>query len=241
MSSDATRVTVSENSDVQLMIAAAQGGSTQAVGQLADVYRNYLLVISRAGLSRDLQAKIGASDVVQETFLDVQRDISSFRGSSETEFMGWLRQILSHKLAAICRPFTTTGKRQIHDEISMNSDEPMGLSRCRALVDSQTPSRNALASEESAILHEALDRLPEHYRQVIVLRNFELWPFEQIGEALGRSSDAARKLWSRAADQLQAELTKPDYCDRHSAPRDDCHESSGLSKHARRQDRSRSS
>lgn len=216
----AVRPTISENNDVALVIAAAQGGSTQAVGQLADIYRNYLLAISRAGLSENMQAKIGASDVVQETLLDVQRDIACFRGSSETEFMSWLRQILSHKLAAICRRFTTTEKRQIDKEVTKNPDESISLAPCRALVDSQTPSRNAMASEESAILHQALARLPEHYRQILVMRNFELWPFEQIGEALGRSADAARKLWSRAADQLQSELAKPDSCGRAGISRD---------------------
>jgi RNA polymerase sigma-70 factor (ECF subfamily) len=52
------------------------------------------------------------------------------------------------------------------------------------------------------ILADALARLPADYREVIILRNLEQLPFEEIGQRLGRSSGAARMLWARALEKL---------------------------------------
>jgi RNA polymerase sigma-70 factor (ECF subfamily) len=62
------------------------------------------------------------------------------------------------------------------------------------------------AAEEAAALHAAMSRLSEDYREVLHLRNWQQLPFMDIGEKMGRSAEAARKLWSRALVQLQQEL-----------------------------------
>ena len=58
-------------------------------------------------------------------------------------------------------------------------------------------------------LVRALERLPEDYRRVIILRYQEQLPFEEIGRLLQRSPDAARKLWARAVERLHEELDPP--------------------------------
>jgi RNA polymerase sigma-70 factor (ECF subfamily) len=63
-----------------------------------------------------------------------------------------------------------------------------------------------IAEEEAALLQRALQRLPEDYQQVIRLRNWQLLPFDVIGQQLGRSAEAARKLWARAIEHLQREM-----------------------------------
>ena len=54
-------------------------------------------------------------------------------------------------------------------------------------------------------LGRALDRLPEEYRRVVVLRFEEGRSFEEIGRLTDRSADAARKVWSRAMERLRQE------------------------------------
>jgi RNA polymerase sigma factor (sigma-70 family) len=66
-----------------------------------------------------------------------------------------------------------------------------------------------LAKERSHALHEALSRLPEHYRQVIHWRLWEEQSFEEIARRLDRSVDAARMLWWRAIASLERELNGP--------------------------------
>ena len=55
------------------------------------------------------------------------------------------------------------------------------------------------------MLERALERLPEDYRQVIVLRYREGRSFDEIGKQMNRSADAAGKLWSRAMERLREE------------------------------------
>src|SRR4051812_46159075 len=61
-------------------IRRARAGSHEALGQLLDGCRGYLLRIARDELDPRLQAKGGASDLVQETFLEAQRDFAAFTG-----------------------------------------------------------------------------------------------------------------------------------------------------------------
>jgi len=192
--------------EVALLIAAAKQGSGEALGRLSEALGDYLRAISQFDLDPDVRAKVGASDVVQQTLLDVHRGIAGFRGSSRREFVAWLRRLMKNNLAAIHRGFRQTAKRNVAREVALTD-----IARGRGagpLADSQTPSRHAAANEEMAALDEVLARLPAHYRQVIVLRNFELRSFEQIGLAMGCSANAARKAWSRAIRDAQQELAR---------------------------------
>ncbi len=68
-----------------------------------------------------------------------------------------------------------------------------------------TPSRLAMERERGEAIKSALDKLPEDYRQVIVLRYTEERSFEDIGRIMGRSAEAVRKLWARAMERLRGE------------------------------------
>src|SRR5262245_55812569 len=79
-------------------LAAARAGSSEALGQALEACRNYLLLIALRELDSGLQAKGGASDLVQETMVDALRDFRRFHGSSEAELQAWLRELLLHNL-----------------------------------------------------------------------------------------------------------------------------------------------
>jgi RNA polymerase sigma-70 factor (ECF subfamily) len=75
------------------------------------------------------------------------------------------------------------------------------------LPDNQlTPSGVVSQREQEDAVRQALDRLPEHYRQVIVWRQWENLEFTVIAQRLGRSVDATRMLWWRAVERLQQEM-----------------------------------
>jgi len=73
-------------------------------------------------------------------------------------------------------------------------------------ADTPSPSSHAAAHEKTWALEAALARLPEEYRQVILLRHDEGRPFEEIGRVMNRTANAARKLWARALERLRQEL-----------------------------------
>jgi RNA polymerase sigma-70 factor (ECF subfamily) len=71
---------------------------------------------------------------------------------------------------------------------------------------SPSPSSIVSAEERDRMLWAALGNLSEDYRQVLLLRHQQSCTFEEIGTRLGRSPNAARKLWLRALERLQDDL-----------------------------------
>jgi RNA polymerase sigma-70 factor (ECF subfamily) len=187
------------------LLAAARAGSREALGRALEGCRRYLLAIAERQLDPDLRAKGGASDLVQETFLEAQRDFAHFQGSSPDELRAWLRQVLLHNVGAFTRQFRGTIKRAVGREVALaagGSSADLGPDPAGS---TPTPSGAAMADEEALALHRALDRLPEDHRRVVVLRIEEGRSFEEIGRLTGRSPDAARKVWSRAMERLRQE------------------------------------
>src|SRR5580700_9060811 len=99
---------MAERGDVDdRLLVAARRGSREALGNALEACRRYLLAIASRELDPDLRAKGGASDLVQETFLEAQRDFARFQGSSPEELRAWLRQVLLHNVGAFTRRFRT--------------------------------------------------------------------------------------------------------------------------------------
>ena len=192
------------------LLAAARQGSSQSLGDALEICRQYLLLVANRELDEQLQAKGGGSDLVQETFFEAQRDFAKFTGSTQDEMLAWLRRILLNNVANFRRFHLETGKRNaglerpIHDEQSTSGAGPELPSP------QQTPSQWAIKKERIDALDGALTRLPEEQRQVIVLRNQQHLSFEAIGAKMGKTADAARKLWARAVERLQQELGSSD-------------------------------
>ncbi len=184
---------------------AARAGSPEALGQLLEACRAYLLGIAEREMDAPLKAKGGASDLVQETFLEAHRDFPRFEGNSEAELLGWLRRMLLNNLNNFARHYRGTDKRRLDREIffdphaSEHGDMPVP-------AHSATASRLAVADEDSQALENAIQQLPVDYRQVITLRYLQDRSFEEIAEVMGRSNNAVRQLWVRAVTQLQEKL-----------------------------------
>jgi len=190
--------------DVERWIAGARAGSSESLGQLAERCRRYLLLIANQEQSSDLQGKQGASDLVQETLLTAQQVFGRFEGNSEGELRLWLRRILLHKLAHADRSYRQTAGRDVRRERRFD-DMPFADDRPAAVDAALTPGRNAIAREQAAAIERALQRLPDRYREVVLLRSFERQTFVEIGERLNLSADAVRKTWCQAIKRLRRE------------------------------------
>lgn len=173
------------------------------LGKVLDEERPYLMAIADQELGRDLRSKGGASDIVQETFLEAARDLRQYTGRSRFEFRGWLRQILLHNILNFHRRFRGTTKRNSERELSSDSKAIVGRTPAR----DPTPSRVAMHSELATAVQRAIAALPSDYREVIELRSLQRLSFEDVALRMERSAEAVRKLWCRAIEKLQDELT----------------------------------
>ncbi len=195
--------------DASQFLPAARAGSREALGEALELCRGYLLRVANQGLDADLRAKGGASDLVQQTFLEAQRDFPGFHGSSEQELLAWLRQMLLHNVANFSRSYRDTEKRRVGREVDLEGVQRPGGGRAEIAADIPSPSTEAMAREQADKIQRVLERLPADYRLVLVLRNQERRSFAEIGQLMERSAEAARRLWSRAIERLQQELEAP--------------------------------
>jgi RNA polymerase sigma-70 factor (ECF subfamily) len=189
---------------IEELIAEARAGSTLALGQLLMACRRFLLNAANRRVGNLLKAKIGASDLVQETSLEAHRDFAKFRGERFDELLAWLRAILLHNIANAARRFQVAEKRKLDRERPLDVHVAT-QGEMRGIAPSP---RSLLASvEEQERVERAIGMLPKDQRQVILLRNRDHLSFAEIGQALGRSMAAAHKLWVRAVLRLQSELS----------------------------------
>ena len=190
------------------LISRARLGSDAAFGSLFRVYQSYLHLLAEIQISERMQAKLDASDVVQEAFLRIQAGFGGFRGESEEELVVWLRQILARTLVDLVRRFEGTAKRSVALERTFRDDLDQSSNSVQQALPSpiSSPSHRAARREEAVLVADALQRLPIHYREVIVLRSFQEKSFPEVAQQMQRSVTSVKKLWPRALVRLQEEL-----------------------------------
>lgn len=192
----------------QELLSLARDGDGTALGSLLGVYRGYLSVLARTQISRRLQGKADASDLVQETLLEAHRHFPDFRGASEGEFIGWLRSILAGLIANHVRRYLGTKRRDARLErtLLVELSDASGVLGAELAADCTSPSQQAVNREAAVQLAAALEMLPDHYREVIMLRHLEGLPFAQVAERMGRTVESVEKLWVRALARLRQAL-----------------------------------
>ena len=174
------------------LLSAARAGSREALGQALEACRDYLLLIADRELDPDLRTKGGASDLVQQTFLEAYQDFQRFTGDSPDELRAWLRRMLLNNVANFTRHYRDAAKRCVGRERELagdsSTDPAAGLPG-----NTPTPSVEAMAHEQAQALQSALEQLS----------------FPEIGRLMGRTENAARLLWLRAVERLEEEMRPP--------------------------------
>ena len=191
--------------DPEVLLREARAGDAATLGRLLELYRRYLALLARVQIGHRLQGKVDASDIVQETFLEAHRNFPRFRGTSEGELVRWLRQILAANLADLLRRYLGAQGRDVRLEREIeDAFDRSSVLLDRGLVAQQSsPSQQAARREQAVLLADALDQLPDDYRDVLVLRHLEGLTFPQVAERMGRSLDSVEKLWMRGLARLR--------------------------------------
>lgn len=176
--------------------------SSREKGELLQLERDYLLAIAFREMEGELQAKGGASDLVQETLLEAVRDIDQFEGGTVESFRGWLRSVLLNNLTNFRRRYLGAAKRNVDREKSINQHPEASNNFSQSL----SPSGMAMRGEMLTALNSAKATLPPNYQEVLELRSIQRLPFEEVATRISKSPEAARKLWCRAMALLQSQF-----------------------------------
>ena len=188
--------------DLARWLTEARQGSREALGRALEGCRQYLLAVARHALPPDLQGKVGASDLVQETLLKAQQEFGRFDGAGESQLLAWLRAILLNNVANCTRRFATD-MRDVGREVALAIEDSHEVLAGYVPAPGPSPSEAFLERERDAALEQALGRLSEQAREVVRLHNQEDLSFEEIARRTGPSADAVRKTWVRALRQLR--------------------------------------
>lgn len=176
-------------SDEDLAVRSA-AGDRDAFGAIVARYQNLVcsLAYSRTG-------NLGRSeDIAQETFIHAWRDIRSLRDPGRLRV--WLCGILRNR---IYKDNRSLGREPVH------TAEPLdGAPDLR--VAGETPSETAVTREEEGILWRTLERIPEMYRDPLILYYREHQSVEAVAAQLDLSQEAVRQRLLRGRKLLQQEL-----------------------------------
>jgi RNA polymerase sigma-70 factor (ECF subfamily) len=148
------------------------------------------------GLVRQLvHQSAEAEDVTQEVFFKVFRKLDTFR--EDSTFYTWLYRVAVNTA-------TDWLKRRRHDR-AVGLDD-LGATTFADATDgpSETLSRRDLQAE----VRRAMTRLPEKFRTILVLRELEGLPYEEIATVLAISKGTVESRLFRARARLKAELER---------------------------------
>jgi RNA polymerase sigma-70 factor (ECF subfamily) len=182
-----------------------------AGGWALERFLDYLRLLARLQLGPQPQARVDASDVVQQTLLEAQQKLRAFRGRSEAELAAWLRQILAHNLADAFRALGRA-KRDVHRERSLEAALHESSARLEAFLaaEQSSPSQQAQRNEQVVRLAQALGQLPEAQREAVVLRHLQGQSLAAIAQHLGRTPAAVVGLLQRGLKALRGLLQEGD-------------------------------
>ena len=186
------------------LVMLAKDGDKSALNQLWAVYGPRVLWLVRLRMGKELRSKLESMDLVQDVLVSALKDLGKFTYKNEGDFLRWLSRIAENRLRGHIDKLHAN-KRDIRKEVRLNRYRPtVEDSFIAALegVDTTTPSSIMSKREELDKLARAIEALTPQYREVIVLTKIEGLSYKEIGDRLGKSSEAVRKLVSRALEAL---------------------------------------
>ena len=173
-------------------------------------YRQFLRLLARLYVGPSLQSKLDASDIVQQTLLQAVEKMDRFRGSTDAELAGWLRQIMINNLAMARRRFKA-GARDIGRERSLDQMFLESSARLHVALaaDASSPSGHVMHEEQLLRLADELERLSEDQRRAIELHHLMGYSVAETAELMNRQRAAIVGLLFRGLKRLRERFNEP--------------------------------
>jgi RNA polymerase sigma-70 factor (ECF subfamily) len=188
------------------LLRKAVSGDREALGDLLQEYRPYLRILARRQLDSAMNARVDASDIVQQTCLEAHRDFAAFHGTSKGELINWLRRILEHNALESIQRHIVTQKRSISQEVSVRDSDGAGLLLDGVAGTGSSPSQRAMRTEHSLRVAAEIEALPEDQREAVRLRHLEGWHLSRLAQHFQRSESAVAGLVKRGLQSLRVRL-----------------------------------
>jgi RNA polymerase sigma-70 factor (ECF subfamily) len=179
----------------------------EALEQLLQFHRPYLRQIIQSRLTPALAARVDASDIVQETQIEISKRIDDFLTRRPTTFRMWIRRKALQKLVDQQRRHVTAKRRSVLSERQMSNVSSLAIAR--SLLGS-TPSQRLCRIELRDQVRELIERLSDQHRDLLQLRHVEGLSNAEVADLLGMSPNTIRQRYGRALRQLHKLLADHD-------------------------------
>ena len=191
-------------------VDAAIHGNSARLGELLEEYRPRLERMLSFRMDPRVRTRVDPADVLQETFSEVYERLTAWQADSDLGFFLWVRLQTGQKLHQVHRRHIDVDARDARLEVPIMLHAVPGASSfaiASALLDeSNTPSRAAMQNEEGDRLREAIERMKEIDREVLVLRHFEMLTNKEVARVLELTEPGATLRYVRALTRLREML-----------------------------------
>lgn len=194
------------------LVRLAQEENTVARDALFARYSDRVLDIVRIRLraGNKLRRKEDSQDLMQQALMQALAGLGSFEMHDESSLIRWLSRVVENVILDRLQYYDAQ-KRDMEREVSPQATGPSD-GRTRTFdprAGERGPATELRHEEQHSIVRECLASLPERYREVILMRDYENAPWPEIVERLGPPNEqAARMLHVRAVAKLGEALRR---------------------------------
>jgi len=187
------------------LLERVETGDAEAFDRLLARHRDWLRRLVEMRRDSRLSARIDPSDVVQETHLESYRRLGCYLDRRPMPFRLWLRKTLQQRLRMLQRQHVEATRRSVAREVRQ-WDGTSGASVLGLAGVDPTPSQLFAKDERAARVREALEKLEETDREILLMRTYEALSYGEICYILEIEEAAARKRHGRALMRLHKVL-----------------------------------
>jgi RNA polymerase sigma-70 factor, ECF subfamily len=177
------------------LVARSRGGDVESFNQLILRWERPIFALAYRVIGREEEAR----DVCQEAFLRAYRALPGFKG--QAKFSSWLYRITLN----LCRDWIRKQRRQPVSQLPEDAD----IDEIAASTGPIESIEDLVARRElSAVVEDAMTRLPEEQRTAIVLKEYHGMTFQEIADLQGCPLSTVKTRLYQGLSVLRRELER---------------------------------
>jgi RNA polymerase sigma-70 factor (ECF subfamily) len=196
-----------DSTDTVRLMERLRAGDREALNEVFTRHRIRLRRMVEMRMDWRLQARLDASDVIQEAFLEAAMRMNDYLHAPQLPLFLWLRLLVGERLTRLHRQHLGVKMREAGREVSLYREplpEASSMALAAQLLGKHTsPTQAAVRAERMLRLQEAINALDPIDREVLSLRHFEELTRAETAKVLGIEEAAAAKRYVRALKRLK--------------------------------------
>jgi RNA polymerase sigma-70 factor (ECF subfamily) len=191
-----------DSSETTRLLEQIRDGDRDAFEKLFARHRPYLRQVVSLRLDPKLRSRVDASDVVQETHLEAVRRLPDYLERRPMPFRLWLRKTAHERLLMIERHHVDAQRRAVGREVALPDRSSLQLFG-QLLAAGSTPSQQLSRAELARRVRQAVARLADIDKEILLMRNLEGLSNHEVAQVLEIAPAAASQRYGRALLRLR--------------------------------------